>query len=45
MAGGKADTGAAPRGGAACDTPKQDGKPSDPPRPPGSPSTIEKWGR
>ena len=45
MAGGKADADTVPRGGAAGDAPKQDDKPSSPPRPPGSPSTIEKWGR
>ena len=45
MADEKPGTSAAPARGAADDRPKPDGKASSPPRPPGSPMRIEKWGR
>ncbi len=45
MAGGKTGTDGAPQGGTVDDPPKQDEKRADPPRPPGSPVTIERWGR
>ena len=45
MSHGDAEERTPPESDTSVETPKPDGKRTSPPRPPGSPVTIEKWGR